>query len=259
MAVSSIEAIILQGFRNADKHLSEIVKDFLWRGLWGALEVVQCAAVLFWLRSQIRLAMAEGPELSFPGVIILGSAVQRILMGYGPLLIGVMGICGILSIGLWCLLEALFKGGETRFWLFLASSVARMTILMCLGMFLTLFAWRDPSSGVLLLYATTALGLMLLTITAETLLRSDAVELWGTSPAEVIIVVGLYFFLELLMFGLFVVLTCQMLLSAREVLGLLAAGIVGGVSVILMSAAHSFLVLCRNSTIEIMRHDVRTA
>jgi hypothetical protein len=160
-------------------------------------------------------------------------------------------------MGLWIFLEAYFRGGRGRFWVFAGSSVARLAILSSSAILLGTIAYRDRTDGTYLVGILIFLAVAFLVTIAETLIRQDAVELWGANLAATAAVMGVCFTFEAMTLAVAGSITAALILTASRPVEFAAAGLLAVVLLMIWSVFQSYLLLVRYSTIDIMRQDVR--
>jgi hypothetical protein len=267
------------GFRLANRRLSLIFLDLLWKVIWLVLTLGGFLAAIIWFGSEFRSI-----EWIDTGNRALNTAnAVRILrefwVGKWEAILGSVGLVLVLSAILFFGLEAVFRsrfyyfppqprrGVGLRFfvshvlkWLFLASaSLALGAILF--SRFFTIPVgewpelWPDTRGAAFISLVTVGALAFLLTI-VDTLVRSDAIELLGTDLFRVTGLVSI-----LIWFEAMIVSACAVSLSAgflniasfNSALGMLAATtIVVG----LLNVLHSYLLLVRYSAVHIMRQNV---
>jgi hypothetical protein len=248
--------IFASGVRLAHQRLSSILVDVVWRGIWLALSVMTALAVISWFGSEFATLEWQGPDLGVGRTMMLVVALQQLWQEYVAVLAAAIVGFAILVTILWLVLEAYFRGGRSRFWVFLGSGFARLSILITASVLLGILAYRGSgalavASSILVLFA-----IALVLVIAETLIREDAVELWATDLVRVTAAVGISFVLELLSLSAILTIGLAMLsASSRSVEVLLSAAMTIGAFAV-WSLFHSYLIVVRRSTIDIMRHNV---
>jgi hypothetical protein len=184
-------------------------------------------------------------------------ALQQFWVRYRfDLLLAMAGLF-VWTMGLWIFLEAYFRGGSGRFWVFAGSSVARLAILSSSAILLGTIAYRGRAGGTYIVGILVFLALAFLVTIAETLIRQDAVELWGSNLAATAAVMGVCFTFEALTLAVAGSITAALMLTASRPVEFAAAGLLAVVLLMIWSVFHSYLLVVRYSTIDIMRQDVR--
>jgi hypothetical protein len=230
-----------------------ILLDCIWRFLWLLISVgatlILGAAVL----SQIRSMNWEGPDLGVSSPMILLAALRQFWNSYGAFLIVASGLLLLMLVILWIGLEALFRGGFKRLWLYAGTGAARTALLLgTAGIFLMLSA-GDEGAGILLIGVVVVLEMWVLVGVVETLVRRDAVDLLATSLLPLSAVLGCLRLAEgVLAFVLLGSAAVALRQSEEKALAILFAVFV----VMFWMIVHSYLVAARYSAIDIMRRNV---
>jgi hypothetical protein len=237
--------------------LGFILTDIVWRGIWAILTLGLLALAVVWLSLEISSLEWQGPDLTVANPIILVTAIQQLWQMYSPTLFWTAILLAFIAAALWLTLEAYFRGGREQFWTFLGSAACRLAILTTAAFLLTGLSYIDSGRWMILLGACVMFGVALLVVIAETLIRRDAVELWGADLFGVLAVIGGSFVVEVLSLAIFLGASMALILSSSrisEIALALSVSVMGG---IIWSIFHSYLLAVRLSTIDIMRRDVR--
>jgi len=185
--------------------------------------------------------------------IIMLAALRQFWNSYGAYFIMALGLLFLVLVTLWIGLEALFRGGWKKLWLYAGTGAARTALLLgTAGIFLMLSV-RDSSGGTLFIGAVVVLGVWFIVGVLETLLRRDAVDLLATNLLPLSAVMGCLRLIEgLVAFVLLGSAAVALHQSQETALALLFAGFV----VMFWMIVHSYLVAARYSAIDIMRRNV---
>jgi hypothetical protein len=271
-----VAELLRDGFALARRRLSLILIDLLWKLVWAIATGVMFGIVALWFGSQFQ--SIEWQAADVPGVngLVAAALVRQLWNEYAGAVGGVVVAVLLLSFLLWIVLEAFFRSRilsslpERPFKLYILSNIARTTILagaasmlllLVFGQFLTapFSEWPD------LWYQTRSASLTGITIflciaffltILDTLIRSDAVELFGTDLIRVGGVIGILVMFETLISAsaaLGIISGFLMISSGAEAAAMLGLAVAG---IIMMNAFHSYLLLVRFSAIVIMRQNV---
>jgi hypothetical protein len=203
-----------------------------------------------------------------------------------PLLTGI-GLAAAASVAAWMLMESWFRSRlllmaagpasqnpgssrSSRFMIFLASGIARTTIL-AVGAFFALLisigpylttppgSWDaigDETRAAAIIGLLIFAGLAFLLTVADTLIRSNAVHLLGSHMLEVAGVIGTLLFLEAAVAVCGVIAVLAAMLRASSLIHFMAALALTLSWTFLLSTLHSYLLLVRYFSIDIMKRDV---
>jgi len=230
-----------------------IILDCIWRFLW----LLGSAAATFILgagvMSRVRSINWEGPDLGTSNPILAFVALEQFWNRYGAFLITAFGLLLLALVILWIGLEALFRGGFKKLWLYAGTGAARAALVLgTAGIFLML-SLGDDGAGILFIGAVVVLGMWLLVGLVETLLRRDAVDLLATSLLPLSAVMGCLRLAEGLL-GFVLLGSAAVALGQSQEKGL---AILFAVFVIMFwMIVQSYLVAARYSAIDIMRRNV---
>jgi len=195
----------------------------------------------------------EGPDLGASNPIIVFAALRQFWNSYGAFLIMAFGLLLLVLVILWIVLEALFRGGFKRLWLYAGTGAARAALVLgTAGIFLMLSLGED-SAGILLIGAIVVLGMWLLVGVIESLVRRDAVDLLATSLLPLSAVLGCLRLAEGVL-GFLLLGSAALVLRQSQEKGL--AILFAVFVVIIWMIVQSYLVAARYSAIDIMRRNV---
>ncbi|HEY2380354.1 MAG TPA: hypothetical protein VGK48_04140, partial [Terriglobia bacterium] len=131
---------------------------------------------------------------------------------------------------------------------YLASRVMKTVLLTTVALIL-LPVWLEGAPVLaILLFLTAAFCLTLV----ETLIRADAIELLGTDLIRVSALVGILMSFEMMIAASFVVILAAGYLNVARLSQALAMLGATGVSILLLSLVHSYLLLVRFSAVGVM-------
>ena len=256
MTARSSSQVLRDGLVLAHQRLNLILIDIVWRGIWFALMSVALAGLAIWLGNELRSFEWQGPDLAVPRPILLLVAARQFWEAYsGTLLVAAMGFA-ILATVLWLVLEAYFRGGREHFWIFIGSSASRLTILATASLLLGFLAYRDESRWALAVALVILFSLALMVVILETLIRLDAIELWATDLFAVTTSIGLSFVFEVLTLVLLTAVSGSLILSSSRLGEFAVALIFSALAFGIWSVFHSYLLVLRFSTVDIMRRSL---
>jgi len=200
---------------------------------------------------QLSSMQWEGPDLDGAGPILALAALRQFLDSYGTVLVATVGVLLLILVIFWIGLEALFRGGWKRLWVYVGTAVSRTVLLLgTAGIFLML-SRRDDSGGTLFIGVVVMIGVWFIVGLLETVVRRDAVDLVATSLAPLSAVMGCLLLSEGIV--AFVLLgSAAVALQADPAL----AGLFVTMVLTLWLVVHSYLVAVRYSAIDIMRRNV---
>jgi len=203
--------------------------------------------------SQIRSMRWNGPDLGPSNPIIALAALRQFWNSYGVFFIIAFGLLLVGLVILWIALEALFRGGWRKLWLYAGTGAARTSLLLgTVGIFLML-STGDDARGIVFIGGVVLLGMWLLVGVLETLVRRDAVDLLATSLLPLSAVMGC---LRLTEASLAFVLLGSAAVSLRQSQQTGVAVLFSALVVMVWMIVHSYLVAARYSAIDIMRRNV---
>ena len=256
MTVRPSSQLLRDGFSLTHQRLNLILIDIVWRGIWLVLIGLGLLSLALWLGNELRSFEWQGPDLAVPRPIILLMAARQLWDAYAGSLLAVALVFAVAATVLWLVLEAYFRGGREHFWIFVGSSASRLTILAAASFFLGLLAFRDESRWALAVALIILFSLALMVVILETLIRLDAIELWATDLFTVTATIGIPFVFELLTLALLTVVSGSLILSSSRLAEFSLALIFSAVAFGIWSVFHSYLLVLRFSTVDIMRRSL---
>jgi hypothetical protein len=247
----SAASILRSAFDDLNQHLRFVFLDVLWRSIWLACGFLALALFGFRVIGQLGAVEWNGPDLGAPSPIILLTALRAFWNEHGAVLLGELGLLILSGLAFWVVLEALFRGGRQGFWVYLGTSVGRLSLLGGAGAFFGLLALRDETWGTFLIGAVVLLGLWFMVSLLETAIRKDALVLIAVEFPKLLLVfgtlIGVEVFLAFILWG-------SAVASLKSTSG--AAVAVVAVVVPFWMVLHSYLIAFRFSAIDIMRNAV---
>ena len=245
--------ILSTAFAPSGQQLRSVLLDCLWRFLWcvgsGAAGLLIGSTVLV----QMSSLNWEGPDLDGASPIIVFAALRQFWTNYGALFIAAFGILLLVSILLWIGLEALFRGGWRRLWLYAGTATARTALLLGTAGIFIMLSIRYESGGTLFIGSIVVLGLWFIVGMFETLLRRDAVDLLATSFLPLSAVMCCLRLAE----GVFAfILLGSVAVALLQTTDIGLAIVFGLFVVMIWLVVQSYMVAVRNSAIDIMRRNV---
>jgi hypothetical protein len=219
-------------------------------GIAGAL------VVWFVVIGQLGSFDLSGPDLGGPRPIILLAALREFWKAYGFTLIGELGALVAGGFLLWVILEALFRGGFKGFWIYLGTSLGRLSLLCGAAAVIVVLAPQDQSSGTIVVGAVVMFGLWFMVSLLETAIRRDALSLIAVDLPNFLGVLGTLLLVEAF---LAFVLWGSVAAAVVRISGAALAEMllmIGAVVVPLWMVLHSYLIAVRFSAIDIMRRNL---
>ena len=276
-----VSGVLRQGFALAHRRLGLVFRDVLWKAVWLGVTVASLLLAAAWFGDQVQSAQWQTSNIPAVNGVIAATVLRQFWNEHAAEMFWALSGVIVLSSSLWVVLEAFFRarilntppipGGEfVGFKMYLASGIAKITILLGAAIALGLITfsrylttplsewpalWLETrGAGIVSLVAF--LGLAFLLTVIDTLVRGDAIELFGTDLIRVSGVIGILLMFEALIgasIAIVIVIGFLNVGSAAEAIAML--GVVAG-GVLLVSLLHSYLLLVRFSAIGIMRHNV---
>jgi hypothetical protein len=169
------------------------------------------------------------------------------------------------AVALWIVFEAFFRGGIANFWIYAGTRIAFLSIIgssLVVLLALTTHEDRAVSGGwrqAGIVSAVILLGIWWILNVAETLIRRDALDLLATHLEAVSGALGSLLGLQLLLAMAAVStlgLSIRVMLHSSSPAPFLAAAFLMIASLLIWTIVHSYLVVVRYSTIDIMRDNV---
>jgi hypothetical protein len=245
------------GFTLANHRLRMLVLDLLWKIILLVSTVVLISATTLWLIQDLSKYHWQGPELAPSNPIVLAMALADLWTKYsGTLAWAAFGV-GIGVVILWIIFEAFFRGGIANFWIYVGTRIAFLAIIGSSIVVLLALATHEVQAGIV--SAVILLGIWWVLNVAETLIRRDAVELLATHLEAVSGALGSLLGLQLLLSMAAVTtlgLSIRVMLRSSSPTPFLAAALLMIAALLVWTILHSYLVVVRYSTIDIMRGNV---
>jgi len=253
------------GFNLANHRLRMLLVDILWKIFHLVATVVLIFATAVWLIQDLANYQWQGPELAPSNPIVLAMALADLWTKYsGTLAWAALGAV-VGAVALWIVFEAFFRGGIANFWIYAGTRIAFLSIIgssLVVLLALTTHEDRAVSGGWLqagIVSAVILLGIWWILNVAETLIRRDAVDLLATHLEAVSGALGSLLGLQLLLAMAAVTtlgLSIRVMLHSSSPAPFLAAAFLMIASLLIWTVVHSYLVVVRYSTIDIMRGNV---
>jgi hypothetical protein len=244
--------ILRSSLNPLDQHLRFVFLDILWRCIWLICSLFAAALLGVAVVAQLGSVEWMGPDLGGPSPIMLVTALREFWKAYGATLLAEFGLLFLSVLAFWVVLEALFRGGRKEFWVFLGTSVARISLLGSTAAVFVLLALRDETGGTFLIGAIVLLGLWFLVSVLETAIRKDALTVMAVEFPKLLLVFGA-------LIGTEMVLAFVLWGSALAALALASPSSAGGMALVILGVVapfwlvlHSYLVAVRFSAIDIM-------
>lgn len=257
--------ILRSGFLLANQRLRMLALDILWKFFHFVSVTVLISAAVLWLIQDLAQYEWQGPELAPSNPILLAMALADLWSRYAGTL--AWTAAGVITgaVALWIVFEAIFRGGVQRFWIYAGTRIAFLAIMiftMLVLITLTAFEGRaEPGGGLQagIVSAVILFGIWWILSVAETLVRRDALELMATHLAAVSGALGSLLCIQLLFSGAsaaVVGLSIRLMLRSSSAAPFLVAGLLMVSAILFWTIVHSYLVVVRYSTIDIMRGNV---
>jgi hypothetical protein len=239
--------------------------DILWKIFHFVSTVVLISATAVWLIQDLAKYQWQGPELTPSNPILLAMALADLWTEYsGTLAWAGLGVVAG-AVALWILFEAFFRGGVANFWIYAGTRIAFLSIIGSSLMVLLALTTHDDQSvsggwfqaGIV--SSAILLGIWWILNVAETLIRRDAVELLATHLETVSGALGSLLGLQLLLSVAALAtlgLSIRTMLHSSSPVPFLAAAFLMIAALLIWTIVHSYLVVVRYSTIDIMRGNV---
>jgi len=234
-----------------------LLVDILWKTIYLVSTIVLIFATAAWLLQDLAKYQWQGPEMAPSNPIVLAMALADLWTKYSGTLAWAAFSVVIGAGVLWIAFEALFRGGFANFWVYVGTRVAFLSIIGCSILVFIALTTRDTQAGIV--SAVILLGIWWILHVAETLIRRDAVELLATHLEAVSGALASLLGLQLLlsMAGLATLgLTVRMMFHSSSPAPFLAAAFLMIAALLIWTVMHSYLVVVRYSTIDIMRDNV---
>jgi hypothetical protein len=249
--------VLRSGFLLANQRLQVLALDLLWKFLHLASTAVLISGVSIWLMQDLSQLQWQGPELTPSNPILLVMALAVLWSNYSGSLAWAAVSILMGTTGLWIVLEALFRGGR-RFWIYACTRCAGLIIMVPATVLLVALTIHGGLQTAIV-SAFVLLGMWWIVTISETLVRRDAVDLLATNLPVVSGALGSLLGLQLFLSAASVAiagLCIKLLLRESSPSQFLAAAFLMLTALIFWTIMHSYLVVVRYSTIDIMRGNV---
>jgi hypothetical protein len=248
---------LTSGFNLANHRLRMLLVDIFWKILYLVSTIVLIFATSIWLLQDLAKYRWQGPEMAPSNPIVLAMAFADLWTKYsGTLAWAAFGVV-IGAVVLWIAFEAFFRGGFANFWIYVGTRIAFLSIIG--SSLVVLIALTTHESQAAIVSAVILLGIWWILNVAETLIRRDAVELLATHLPTVSGALGSLLGLQLLLsFAALsaLALSVRMMFHSSSPAPFLAAAFLMIAAMLIWTVVHSYLVVVRYSTIDIMRNNV---
>jgi hypothetical protein len=268
--------VLYDGFASAHRRVNLILLDILWKAAWGAITMLLVLVYFGFIAAEIQSIQLDVSNAASVSPIAALVILREFWTAYSSLLLTGVLLVTVISAVAWCLMESYFRsrllpsGPEKSAGLFLASGVARSLMLGSAASIALIFAfgplvtrpigeWASAwpeTRGVMTVCVIAMAGFAFVLTVADTLIRSNAVSLLGSHMFQVTGVIGTLFITEACIGASAMVTAALVAAQASNAAELLAAAGLLVLTVVLLSAIHSYLLLVRFFSIDIMRRDV---
>jgi hypothetical protein len=263
--------ILRNGFAFAGQRPGLIFIDLFWKLVWTLLTVVAIFIAVMWLTGDLRAISWQDTGVKTTNGLIAAAVLRDLWLAKRAQGFAAMAVVSIVSIVIWIILEAVFRrklvrdislktfdGGNSPavstypLKVFLGSGVFKMLMLL-----VTAFLMLSVSFvGARTIGIVTFISFAFLLAVFETLIRADAVELFGTDLIRVAGLLGILVSFESMVWAsVAIAILAGFLNVARLSQAFLMIG-VAGFGVLMLTFLHSYLLLVRFSAIAIMRRNV---
>jgi len=235
-----------------------LVLDVLWKIAHVISVLVLLSAAAIWLIQNLAEYKWEGPELTPSNPILLAMALAEVWKTYsGTLAWTAVAVAAGIVIS-WIALEALFRGGIRKFWVYAGTRIAFLSIVVSAGMVLLLLTAREGlQAGIV--SAIVLLGIWWMASTAETLVRRDAMDLLATDlpgvSGAMASLLGFQFLFSTTAIAV-LGLSMHLMFRASSPFPFIAAACLMLATSVFWAIVQSYLIVVRYSTIDIMRANV---
>ena len=277
-----VRQILHAGFASTHRHIGLILFDVLWKALWLFVTFILFGLFLIRIGLELRSIPWEGAGFSSANPLLALTLLRQFWNAYAANVFWGGVILLTISAFAWFLLEAYFRSGllartaeafagnvSVNFKVFLASGIARTVVLLgavllvgatAFGPYLVtpLGEWPalwEETGGVAVIGAAILVVLGFLLTIADTLIRSDAVRLFGTHMLEIAGLIGTLLLFETLISVSAAVVVVTAVLHVSTPLELIVAIAGALAAVLVLSAVHSYLLVVRFISIGIMKRD----
>jgi len=208
---------------------------------------VGVAVVGFLVVGELGSTAWEGPDLGSSSPIMLLAALRQFWTDHGATILFEVGVLLLTILILWIVLEALFRGGRKGFWVYVGTSVSRLSLLGGAVVFFGILARGDESNGTFWVGVVAISGLWFFVSVLETAIRRDALSLIAVELPQALTVLGTLLLAEAFL---------AFVLWGSALAALKASGLVILVVVVpFWMLLHSYLIALRFSAIDIMRRN----
>jgi hypothetical protein len=252
----SAGAILRSCFDQLNQQLRFVFLDLIWRSIWLGCSLVAVGIFGFGMIAQLESIEWMGPDLGASNPIILITALREFWSAYGATFLSQLGLLALGVLIFWIVLEALFRGGRRGFWVYLGTSVGRLSLLAGAGAFFALLAGRDETGGTFLIGAVVILGLWFMVSLLETVIRKDALVLIAVEFPRLLAVFGTVMVAEIFLGFVLWGSVVAALKGTSSPEGGAAALAITAIAVPFWLVLHSYLIALRFSAIDIIRNAV---
>jgi hypothetical protein len=254
--------ILRSGFALANRRPGLIVLDLLWKSIWVASTAIAFFVAVSWVASDLLPIEWDDWGIGPANGLIAMALLREFWNAHHVEVFLTLGGVLALSMTVWFILEAAFRrrlvaGGlmtapKGGFHILLISNAAKSMTLLVAGFVCVAIA---VAGAVVIAVVSFAAFAFLLTL-VDTLIRADAVDLFGTDLFRVAGLLGI-----LVSFESMVAVSALAIFLAgfANVTGVIpAAAMLGAavISLLFLNILHSYLLLVRFSAIAIMRQNV---
>jgi hypothetical protein len=269
-----LENILRSGFALAHQRLGLIFLDILWKATWLAGTLAALLLSAAWFAAEWSPAGWDGASLPGVSPAIFASLLRGFWAAHRAELLSVLVLVLLLSAGCWFVLEAFFRrrivhtlsnwrapGSSNRpfspeaecgLYVFLVSGVVKATVLVTLAVLLVPAGVAGASALAVEVFLSLAFFLTLI----DTLVRCDAVDLFGTDLIRVTGVIGILLLFESMIGASLVLVVIVGFLNVARLTDALVMLGAAAVVIALLNLLHSYLLLVRFSAVGIMRRNV---
>lgn len=269
-----LESILRDGFALAHRSLGLVLLDIVWKVVWLLVSVVALFLLAAWFGGELSTVSWEGTAVPAVNGVLIAALLRDFWATHRAAMLTAVLVVLFVSTVSWFTLEAFCRHrivralvaahgttsrgardsrrGEREFNVFLLSGVIKSAFLAALGaLLIPVFMAGAGILGVVIFLAPA----FFLTI-IDTLVRSDAVDLFGTDLIRVTGLIGILLLFESMIDAALVLIVVAGFLNvARLSEGLVMLGAAAAV-IGLLNLLHGYLLLVRFSAVGIMRRNV---
>ena len=276
----SVNEVLSAGFSAANRRLSGVFLDLLWKIAWAVLTGAALFLLVSWISAQLGSIEINGP-IPLQNPVAVAILTRELWNRYAASLFWTVVLLIGLSKTIWVLLEAYFRAGilsvdgsffhkaSRHFRLFIASSVMKSAFAAIVGALLLLIVFgrylstpiadwntmwpetRPPFLVALVIWIAIWFALTLF----ETLIRSGSFELLGTDLFTVVGLIGTLVMFEAMLTGAAIVGVLMVASIATGPVGVLITFAVSVLAVLGLTILHSYLLLVRFSSVAALESD----